>query len=135
MNIIKFLEKKQSLLIGFLVCLGLGVSLQLLGFIWSYAWILMVAAGFMGGFLIKSSGLGFLAGFLGVLGSWLIYFIIYMFQGPFFEFSNLIASILGIGDLGFVVIILALIIGGVIGGLGGLNGHLVAVLTFKYNKD
>lgn len=135
MNIFKFLEKKQSLLTGFLVSLGLGVSLQLLGFIWSYAWILMLAAGFVGGFLVKSSGLGFLTGFLGVVSSWFLYFIIYMFQGPFFEFSNLIASILGIGDLGFVVIILALIIGGVIGGLGGLNGHLVGVLTLKYNRD
>lgn len=131
MGIADFFETKQSFLVGLLVSLGLGLLLQLFGFIWVYAWILMVVAGFMGGFLIKSSGLGFLAGFLGVLGSWLIYFIIYMFQGPFLDFANLVASVLGLGELGFVVILLALIIGGVIGGLGGLNGHFIAELIYK----
>jgi hypothetical protein len=131
MGITDFFEKKQNFLVGLLVSLGLGLLLQLFGFIWVYAWILMVVAGFVGGFMIKSSGLGFLAGFLGVLGSWLIYFIIYMFQGPFLEFSNLLASVLGLGELGFVVILLALIVGGVIGGLGGLNGHFIAELIYK----
>lgn len=131
MGIADFFEKKQNFLVGLLVSLGLGLLLQLFGFIWTYAWILMIAAGFVGGFLIKSSGLGFLAGFLGVLGSWLIYFIIYMFQGPFLDFANLLASVLGLGELGFVVILLALIIGGVIGGLGGLNGHFIAELLYE----
>lgn len=131
MGITDFFEKKQNFLVGLLVSLGLGLLLQLFGFIWVYAWILMVVAGFMGGFMIKSSGLGFLAGFLGVLGSWLIYFIIYMFQGPFLEFANLLASALGLGELGFIVILLTLIIGGVIGGLGGLNGHFIAELIYK----
>lgn len=131
MSIAEFFENKQNFLVGFIVTLGIGLLLQLFGFIWAYAWILMVIAGFMGGFLIKASGLGFLAGFLGIICNWLIYFLILMFQGPFFEFATLIANILGLGDLGIVIIILALIIGGLIGGLGGLNGHFVASLIYK----
>ncbi|MBD3230133.1 MAG: hypothetical protein GF329_18285 [Candidatus Lokiarchaeota archaeon] len=131
MNISEFFESKQNFLVGFIVTLGLGLLLQLFGFIWAYAWILMVVAGFMGGFLIKASGLGFLAGFLGIISGWLIYFIILMFQGPFFEFATLIANVLGLGDLGIVIIILALLVGGLIGGFGALNGHFIASIIYK----
>ncbi|NVM53838.1 MAG: hypothetical protein HWN66_09065 [Candidatus Helarchaeota archaeon] len=132
MEVKAFFEEQHTFLIGFLVTALAAGLLQLFGAIWTYAWILMVAAGFLGGFLVKKAGKGFLAGFLGVLVAWLVYFLIFSFIGPIWEFANVLAGLFGLTGMGFVVIILSLVlIGGLIGGLGALNGHFVASILFE----
>ena len=132
MDIKEFFKEKHSFLIGFLVTLVAAALLQLIGYYWEYAWILMVAAGFLGGFLVKKVGKGFLVGFLGVLMAWLIYFIIFSFLGPLWAFADVLAGLFGLTGMGFVVIILALVlIGGLIGGLGALNGHFIAGIVYE----
>lgn len=129
-----FFEEKQSFLIGFLITALAAGLLQLIGYYWTYAWILMVAAGFLGGFLVKKAGKGFLVGFLGVMLAWAIYFLVFSLIGPLWEFANVLAGLFGLEGMGFVVIILSLvIIGGVLGGLGGLNGHFVS--SFLIEKE
>ncbi|MHA1266573.1 MAG: hypothetical protein ACTSRS_15160 [Candidatus Helarchaeota archaeon] len=129
MKIKSFFVEEQSFLTSFLSCLIVAGLLQLLGLIWTYAWILMVVAGAFGGFLVKRAGKGFLVGFFGVVAAWAIYFLVFSFLGPIWDFANILAGIFGLSGMGFVVIILSLVlIGGLIGGLGGLNGHFIAAI-------
>ena len=131
MDLKKFFEEKQPFLIGLLVTAVAAGLLQLIGLYWTYAWILMVAAGFLGGFLVKKWGKGFLAGFLGVIVAWAVYFLVYSFIGPLWAFADTLAGLFGLSGMGFVVIILSLVmVGGLIGGLGALNGYFVASLLF-----
>lgn len=135
MSLKEFMKEKQSFLVGFIATLAAAVLLELIGLLWEYAWILMVVAGFLGGFLIKKAGLGFLAGFLGVIVAWLIYFIAFSFLGPVWAFADTLAGLFGLEGMGFVVIILALVlIGGLIGGLGALNGHFIGSLLSESEK-
>ncbi|MHA1232899.1 MAG: hypothetical protein ACTSPQ_19915 [Candidatus Helarchaeota archaeon] len=39
---------------------------------------------------------------------------------------------MGLENMGFVIIVMSLLIGGLIGGLGGLNGHYIASLIFEH---
>jgi len=136
MSLKSFMKEPQPFLIGFFTTLIAAVLLQLLGMLWEYAWILMVVAGFLGGFLIKKAGMAFLAGFAGVVGAWLIYFVAFSFLGPIWEFSDLLSGLFGLEEMGIVVIILTLaIIGGLIGGLGALNGHFIGSLLFRSKRE
>jgi len=130
MNIKEFFEKEHKLWVGTLITFLIALSLQLIGLIWEYSWILMVIAGFIGGFLLKTAGKGFLTGFLGISACWLFYLVIFMFMGPIYEFANILASIFGLTDMGFIIIILSVLIGGLIGGLGGLNGTYIANIIY-----
>ena len=135
MSLKEFMKGKQSFLVGFVATLVAAVLFELLGLLWEYAWILMVVAGFLGGFLIKKAGLGFLAGFLGVIVAWLIYLVAFSFLGPVWAFADTLAGVFGLEGMGFVVIILALVlIGGLIGGLGALNGHFIGSLLSESEK-
>jgi hypothetical protein len=132
MSLTAFMKGQQSFFTGLIATFAAAVMLQLLGMLWEYAWILMVVAGFLGGFLIKRAGQAFLAGLLGVLLAWLVYFIAFSFLGPIWNFANLLAGLFGLTGMGLVVIVLALVlVGGLIGGLGALNGHFVSSLLFK----
>ena len=131
----KFFKQKNKFLIGLIITTVTGFLLQLFGFIWEYAWLLNLVAGFLGGFLVKSGGKSFLVGFLGIICSWGIYFIIWAFQGPFLTFANIIASIMGLGDLGVIIIFMALLIGGILGGLGGLNGYFVSIFVYGQEQS
>ncbi len=131
MGIGEFFKEEQSFLKGLLITILAAGLLQFLGMVWTYAWILMVGAGFLGGFLIKKAGKGFLVGFLGVIIAWLIYFLIYWIIGPIWEFADVLAGLFGLTGMGFVVVLLSLILGGLLGGLGGLNGHYIASIIFE----
>ncbi|MHA1232637.1 MAG: hypothetical protein ACTSPQ_18550, partial [Candidatus Helarchaeota archaeon] len=100
-KILGFFEKKNGFIISLIITIIVGFLLQLIGFIWEYAWILMLIAGFLGGFLIKSGGKGFLVGFAGVICAWGIYFIIFSIIGPFLTFADIIAGIMGLENMGF----------------------------------
>jgi hypothetical protein len=132
MKVKEFFKDDQPFLTGFLMVLITAGLLQLLGYFWDFAWILMVFAGFLGGILVKKAGKAFLVGLIGVLVAWLIYFLIYSYIGPLWAFADLLAGLFGLSGMGFVVIVLALVlIGGLIGGLGALNGHFIASIILS----
>ncbi|MHA1278422.1 MAG: hypothetical protein ACTSQI_16680 [Candidatus Helarchaeota archaeon] len=131
MSVKNFFTEPQSFLVSLLMTMLAAGLIQLLGMVWSSAWILMVIAGFFGGFLIKKGGRGFLVGFLGVILAWTMYFLMFMLISPLYQFANILAGLFGLTGMGFVVIILALIIGGLVGGFGGLNGHFIAAIMFE----
>ncbi|MFX1298046.1 MAG: hypothetical protein ACFFD2_24750, partial [Promethearchaeota archaeon] len=87
MGLKNFFNEKQSFLKGFLLTTLAAGLFQLFGLIWTYAWILMIVAGFIGGFLVKKAGKGFLVGFLGIIVAWLIYFLVLSLIGPLWEFA------------------------------------------------
>ncbi|MHA1131571.1 MAG: hypothetical protein ACTSQQ_12285, partial [Candidatus Helarchaeota archaeon] len=82
MSVKNFFTEPQSFLVSLLMTMLAAGLIQLLGMVWSSAWILMVIAGFFGGFLIKKGGRGFLVGFLGVILAWTMYFLTFMLISP-----------------------------------------------------
>ncbi len=131
MGVKEFFTEQQSFLVSFLVTVLVAGLLQILGMVWTYAWILMVGAGFLGGFLVKKGGKGFLVGFLGVIVAWLIYLLVFMVISPFYQFADVLAGLFGLSGMGIVVIVLALLIGGLVGGFGGLNGGFIAAMMVE----
>jgi hypothetical protein len=90
-KILAFLKDEHSYLIGFLFTILLGFLFELAGW-----WYLMLLAGGFAGFLVKKSALfNFLIGFAGIALVWFCFFIYFMIIGPIFDFTAIIASVLG----------------------------------------
>ena len=123
--ILEFLKAEHSYTLGFLFIAILGFLFQLAGW-----WYLMLLAGGIGGFIMKKSGiLSFLVGFLAIGLVWLSFFIYFMTIGPIFEFMALITSILGfLEDFPIGLMLATLIVGGLFGGLGSLNGIYISAI-------
>ncbi len=130
--LLKFLKAEHSYITGFLFIIILGFLFQLAGW-----WYLMLLAGGIGGFIMKKSGiLSFLVGFMAIGLVWLCFFIYFMTIGPIFELMALITSILGFLESFPVGIILAtLVIGGLLGGLGCLNGSYISAIIYSTDKQ
>ena len=124
-KLIEFLKAEHSYTVGFLFIAILGFLFQLAGW-----WYLMLLAGAIGGFIMKKSGiLSFIIGFLAIGLVWLCFFIYFMTIGPIFELMALITSILGFLESFPVGLMLAtLIVGGLLGGLGCLNGSYISAI-------
>lgn len=91
-------------------------------------WQLIVLAGFLGGFFTKHAKMGALVGFMGAFLGWMILFAYYALTTEmlyFFEFWL-------VETMGFTIEWLYLlwffssVCGGIIGGLGGINGVLIS---------
>ena len=129
-NAIKNFFYSERVIIGFLVALGLAVTLELTG-----VYLLMILAGGIAGFFVKKGWLSFFIGFISVALAWGIYFIVFAFMGPLSEFFSLIGSIIGIS--GTILMIMSIIVGGLLGGVGALIGAYVTqlILGEKYTKN
>ena len=93
----------------------------LLSFLLAYSglWWLAFIVGFFGGLLLEKARMGFIIGFLGVLIGWTIHMaLIAFFQD--LDVLNFLLSIFGL-NVGWLVLI-TLVLGGLLGGFGGLNG-------------
>jgi len=121
------LRYKHHYITGFLFALILGILLE-----WEGWWYLMLLAGGFAGFLMKKHALiSFLIGFAGIAIAWFCFFIYFMIIGPLFAFTDLIASILGIFEgCSFLFILITVMLGGLLGGLGAINGTYLAALIY-----
>lgn len=131
--LIDFLKAEQSYMVGFLFITVLGFLFQLAGW-----WYLMLLAGGIGGFIMKKSGiLSFIIGFLAIGLVWLCFFIYFMIIGPIFELTVLITSIIGfLESFPSALIIFTLMLGGLLGGLGSLNGSYISAIIYStYQKS
>ena len=97
----------------------------------------MLLAGGIGGFIMKKSGiLSFLIGFLAIGLVWLCFFIYFMTIGPIFELTALITSIIGfLESFPSGLIFFTLIIGGLLGGLGSLNGRYISGIIYSTDQQ
>ncbi len=100
-------------------------------------WQLIVVAGFLGGFFTSNGKKGFLAGFLGVFFGWMALFLFYALTTEmlyFFQFW--MVETLGITiEWLYILMMICSAFGGLIGGLGGLNGAIVSnIVVTKLSK-
>lgn len=126
-----FLKYRHYYLVGFLFTILFGALFELAGW-----WYLMLLAGGFAGFLMKKSAIySFIIGFAGIALVWFCFFIYFMTIGPIFELTALIASIMGfLEGSSEILILITIIIGGLLGGLGAINGTFLAGLIYPPEK-
>jgi len=126
-----FLKHEHCYIVGFLFTVLLGALFELAGW-----WYLMLLAGGFAGFLMKKSVLySFVIGFAGIALVWFCFFIYFMIIGPLFELTALIASILGfLEGSSEILVLITIIIGGLLGGLGAMNGTYLAGLIYPQKQ-
>jgi hypothetical protein len=112
----------ENIVAGFLVAIALGFLLDLTGL-----WFLMLIAGAACGFLAKQGLKSFIVGFAGIVVAWGIYFVDYTIASSFFKFVDLIGTAIGLP--GEILVIVALLIGGSLGGVGALVGAFTTQLV------
>ncbi|NVM27221.1 MAG: hypothetical protein HWN65_00155 [Candidatus Helarchaeota archaeon] len=126
-----FLRLSHGYALGMIFIIGLGFLFELAGW-----WYLMLLAGGLGGFFMKKNGLlCFVMGFIGIAFVWSCFFIYFMIIGPLFEFTVLIGSIMGsflsfLETMPNLIIIITIVIGGMLGGLGAMNGTFIAKIIY-----
>ncbi len=127
-KVLAFLKDEHNYLIGFLCVILFGFLFELAGW-----WYLMLLAGGFAGFLVKKSALyNFLISFVGIALVWFCFFIYFMIIGPLFEFTALIASVLGMLVASpNLLILITIVMGALLGGLGALNGTYIASLVYS----
>jgi len=98
-------------------------ALQLSG-----SWVVMFVAGALGSLFVKRHRKAFLVGFLGVFIGWLILFSYLILTAQALAIADFFLSQLGISGMGWLVILISCIIGGLLGGFGALLGRSVVEL-------
>ena len=124
-------------IVGFVLAYLWGIILE-----FTTLWYLMFIAGIIGGIFAKVGWKSFLVGFGGIFCAWLTFFVIFAVTSPLLSLTillgDLISSMVGLpfSIPPFVFPLLALIIGGAVGGLGGLNGGFVTSIVLQLtNKN
>jgi len=123
-----FIKLKHGYLVGLVIIVIFGTLFELAGW-----WYLMLLAGGLGGFIMKRSALASLViGFIGITLVWSGFFIYFMMIGPLLEFTALIGTILGsiFAEMPNILIVITIVIGGLLGGLGALNGTYIARIIY-----
>lgn len=122
----------KHLLVGFILTYFWAIILEFTGL-----WFLMIIAGVLGGIFAKIGWKSFLAGFFGVLLAWLTFFGIYILNGTFFALLDLLSAIialmleLSITIPGIIFPIMALLIGGLLGGVSALVGGFLTSIVLQ----
>jgi hypothetical protein len=125
------MQKEQlirfSPLVGVILCFGLTYLFTILSI-----WQLVFLAGFLGSFVAaKTRWVPWISVF-GVMGSWGLYMLIQSLTYHSNILLDLIGQIiLGMPNMGVVLMVVVLVIGGLLGLLSGLMGKYVAKLIFK----
>ncbi len=114
-----------------LVVITLGVLLQL-----SLSWITMPLVGLVGALFTRRHKRSFYLGFLGVSIAWSIIFAYLSVSGRALITADFFISMVGLSGMGWLVIVISVIIGGLLGGFGGLVGRsLVEVVDEITNQE
>lgn len=108
----------KNILFGILITFILALIFEVIG-----VWQAMVIAGILGSLVVKRSWQAFLIGFSGVAICWLMILIYSEIVHEVFPLTDITAQIIMLPkNLSFLIFIGAILIGGILGGLGGLNG-------------
>lgn len=90
----------------------------------------LIAAG-IGGFFTRRLWMAAIAGFLAGLIAWIIPLAYLLSQGAL-EVLNLFGAIAGLNDMGAVLLIIIVLIGGLLGLIGALVGNAIATIANPY---
>ena len=89
-------------------------------------WMIIIISGIVCGLYYKRILMGIVTGFLANIIAWALFFLYYMlFYPAALTFGDVFLSLAGADGLGFVVIILTLLIGGIGGLIGGYIGSAI----------
>lgn len=96
-------------------------------------WQLSLLAGAMGGFLVSKMKCGAFSGFVGTALAWGLYVIIEVVSNQTHVlFDNLGGLIAGTAGLGFWLLLVVILVGGLLGMLGGIIGAGIHILVNPY---
>ncbi len=113
-----------SVRIVFLATFALAELLLLTG-----TWQLAYLAGFLAGMLSSRLRRALIVGAAGVLVAWAAYLVYVFFLGAGFALANLVGEILGVGGGSWwLLTLLTLLLGAILGAVGGFTGCLAARL-------
>jgi hypothetical protein len=107
-----------------------GATLQLSG-----QWILMLLAGFIGALFTRKYLHSFAAGFIGIALAWSGIFVFLIVTAQALEIAEFFIGLLGLSGLGFIVILISVLIGALLGGFGGMLGRAVLELVDEIITD
>ncbi len=113
--------------IGFIpaliVTIVIGAALQLSG-----AWIAMLIAGALGSLFVRRHRIAFLVGFLGIMFAWAILFVYLILTAQAMAIAEFFIGLLGLSGMGWLVIVISCLLGGLLGGFGSLFGRSLVEL-------
>ena len=107
-----------------LVVAVIALALQLSG-----AWVTMLIAGALGALLARRHRTAFLAGFIGVAIAWAALFVYLSLTAQALVIAEFFIGLLGLSGMGWLVIVISVILGALLGGFGGLVGRSVVELV------
>ncbi|MBN2229164.1 MAG: hypothetical protein JW779_06180 [Candidatus Thorarchaeota archaeon] len=107
-----------------IVTIVISAALQLSG-----SWTAMFVAGVLGSLFVRRHRKAFLVGFLGVFIGWSILFTYVILTAQALVIADFFLSQLGLSGLGWLVIVISCLIGGLLGGFGALLGRSVVELV------
>jgi hypothetical protein len=120
----------HSYLVGILVCFPLAFI-----FLYIPVWQLVVILGIIGGLFAKETKKSALVGLIGVCAGWGTYALIQIIAGDIeILFDQVGVVIIGSEGFGIVFILLAIIIGGVLGLFGAIIGCSIRNLLLNKNR-
>jgi hypothetical protein len=90
----------------------------------------LIAAG-IGGFFTRRVWIAAVGGFLAGLIAWIIPLAYLLTQGAL-EVLNLFGAIAGLNDMGALLLIIIVLIGGLLGLIGALTGNAIATIANPY---
>ena len=96
------------------------------------SWIAMFVAGALGSLFVRRHRLAFLVGFIGVFLGWLFLFSYLILTAQALPIADFFVGLLGLTGMGWLVILISCIIGGLLGGFGALLGRSVLELIDEF---
>jgi len=113
---------QHALITGTLIAFVLGILFQ---FFANY-WQLVILAGVVAGLIVKRWLRGFIAGFVGVLLSWVIYLAYLWIISPAPRLISILGDIVGMS--GLLLVCLVTLIASLFGGLGAVIGAVLQAM-------
>jgi len=108
-----------------------GLALQLSG-----AWITMLLAGMFGALFTRTYLKSFLAGFFGTAAAWGILYLYLSLTAQASAIAEFFIGLLGLTGMGWLVFVIAMLFGGLLGGFGGgSDGPYMKWLTNSWHPQ
>jgi len=102
----------------------IAIVLQLSG-----AWVTMLIAGALCALLARRHRTAFFAGFIGVAIAWTAIFVYLSLTAQAMAIAEFFIGLLGLSGMGWLVIVISILLGALLGGFGGLLGRSVVELV------
>lgn len=113
-----------------IIVIVLGIALELSG-----VWMTMIIAGALGALFVRRHRRAFLAGFLGVGISWTVLFLVLTMTSQASVVAEFFIGLLGLTGLGWLVMVISVLVGALLGAFGGLLGRSVYELIDELIGD